>query len=49
MSDINDLELKLDIDHEEVLKRLNVESLNQLTNAQLIKCKSDLEKVVKWV
>lgn len=47
MSDINDLELKLDIDHEEVLKRLNVESLNQLTNAQLIKCKSDLEKVVK--
>ena len=47
MSDINELELKLDIDHEEVLKRLNVESLNQLTNAQLIKCKSDLEKVVK--
>lgn len=47
MSDINELELKLDIDHDEVLKRLNVESLNQLTNAQLIKCKSDLEKVVK--
>ena len=47
MSDINDLELKLNIDHEEVLKRLNVESLNQLTNTQLIKCKSDLEKVVK--
>lgn len=45
MSDINELEREIDIDHDEVLKRLNVESLSQLTNAQLLKCKSDLEKV----
>lgn len=47
MSEINELERELDIEHEEVLKRLNVESLSQLTNTQLMKCKSDLEKVKK--
>ena len=47
MSEINELERKLDIEHEEVLKRLKVESLSQLTNTQLMKCKSDLEKVKK--
>ena len=47
MSEINELERELDIEHEEVLKRLKVESLSQLTNTQLMKCKSDLEKVKK--
>ena len=47
LNDINELEIKLDVDHEEVLKRLNVDTLNQLTNAQLLECKNNLEKVTK--
>ena len=45
MSEINELERELNVDHDEVLSRLNVDSLSQLTNTQLLKCKSDLEKV----
>ena len=47
MSDINDLERELNIDHDDVLTRLNVESLSQLTNTQLIECKNNLEKIKK--
>ena len=47
MSEINELERELDVDHDDVLDRLNVKSLAQLTNAQLIECKTNLEKVVK--
>lgn len=47
MSEINELERKLDVDHEQVLKRLNVDTFNQLTNAQLLECKNNLEKVAK--
>ena len=46
-AEINELEIKLDVDHDEVLKRLNVDSLNQLTNSQLVECKNNLEKVKK--
>lgn len=47
MKDINELELDLDIPHEKVLDRLNVESLNQLTDSQLLKCVNDLKRVKK--
>lgn len=47
MSDINDLERELNIDHDDVLERLKVESLSQLTNTQLIECKNNLEKIRK--
>lgn len=47
LSEINDLELELNVAHEEILKRLNVESLNLLTNAQLLECKNNLEKIKK--
>ena len=47
MSEINKLERELDVDHEDVLDRLNVKSLAQLTNAQLIECKNNLKKVIK--
>lgn len=45
--EINELENKLDIDHDDVLTRLKVESLNQLTNVQLVECINNLKKVVK--
>lgn len=35
------------VDHEEVLSRLGVDSLNVLTNAQLIECINNLKKVQK--
>ena len=47
IADINELERELNVDHEEVLDKLNVESLNQLTIVQLKECKSNLEKVNK--
>lgn len=47
MSDINDLERELNIDHDDVLERLKVESLSQLTNSQLIECRNNLEKIKK--
>ena len=43
--EINELERELDIDHEKVLERLKVESLNQLTNIQLVDCINNLKKV----
>lgn len=43
--EINELELSLNVDHEEVLKRLKVDSLNQLTNIQLVDCITNLKKV----
>lgn len=47
MSEINELERELNIDHDDVLERLKVESLSQLTNSQLIECKNNLEKLRK--
>lgn len=47
LHEINELENKLDIDHDDVLKRLKVESLNQLTNKQLVECINNLKKVQK--
>lgn len=47
MHEINELENSLDIDHDEVLKRLKVDSLNQLTNIQLVDCITNLKKVKK--
>lgn len=47
IADINDLEIELDVDHQEVLKRLNVDSLSQLTIVQLKECKNNLKKVTK--
>ena len=47
LSEINDLERELNVEHDDVLTRLGVDSLNQLTNAQLIECKNNLEKVAK--
>jgi len=47
IQEINELERDLDIPHEEVLKRLNVESLNQLTDIQLVDCINNLKKVKK--
>lgn len=48
IGEINELERTLDVDHEEVLDRLKVKSLNQLTNAQLAECITNLKKVKKW-
>ena len=45
--EINELEVSLNVDHEEVLKRLKVSSLNQLTNIQLVDCIENLKKVAK--
>lgn len=47
MHEINELENTLDIDHEEVLNRLKVKSLNQLSNVQLQECVNNLKKVQK--
>lgn len=47
IQEINELERKLEVDHEEVLSRLGVDSLNVLTNAQLIECINNLKKVQK--
>ena len=47
IQEINELERDLDIPHEEVLKRLNVESLNQLTDIQLVDVINNLKKVKK--
>lgn len=47
LHEINELENKLDIVHDDVLKRLKVESLNQLTNKQLVECINNLKKVQK--
>lgn len=42
---INELERELDVSHEEVLLRLNVDSLNQLTDIQLVDVINNLKKV----
>lgn len=47
IQEINELERELDVPHEEVLKRLNVDSLNQLTDIQLVDCINNLKKVNK--
>ena len=47
IQEINELERKLEVDHEEVLSRLGVDSLNVLTNTQLIECINNLKKVQK--
>ena len=44
---INELERELDVSHDEVLTRLNVESLNQLTDIQLVDVINNLKKVKK--
>lgn len=44
---INELERELDVSHEDVLSRLNVESLNQLTDIQLVDVINNLKKVKK--
>lgn len=47
IQETNELERKLEVDHEEVLSRLGVDSLNVLTNTQLIECINNLKKVQK--
>lgn len=47
IQEINELERQLDVDHEDVLERLNVKSLNELTNIQLVDCVENLKKVSK--
>ena len=42
---INELERELDVSHEDVLSRLNVDSLNQLTDIQLVDVINNLKKV----
>jgi hypothetical protein len=44
---INELERELDVSHEDVLERLNVDSLNQLTDIQLVDVINNLKKVKK--
>ena len=44
---INELERELDVSHEDVLTRLNVDSLNQLTDIQLVDVINNLKKVKK--
>lgn len=44
---INELERELDVSHEDVLDRLNVDSLNQLTDFQLVDVINNLKKVKK--
>jgi hypothetical protein len=44
---INELERELDVSHEDVLDRLNVDSLNQLTDIQLVDVINNLKKVKK--
>lgn len=44
---INELERELDVSHEDVLSRLNVDSLNQLTDIQLVDVINNLKKVKK--
>ena len=45
--EINRLEIQTDTDHEEMLKHFKVNSLNEMTNAQLNECKLVLEKKLK--
>lgn len=47
IQEINELERELDVSHEDVLERLNVDSLNQLTDVQLLECINNLKKVKK--
>ena len=47
IQEINNLERELNIDHDKVLERLKVDSLNQLTNIQLVDCIENLKKVSK--
>ena len=47
IQEINELERELDVSHEEVLDRLNVDSLNQLTDIQLVDVINNLKKVKK--
>ena len=47
INEINELERNLDVDHDEVLNRLKVKSLNQLTNTQLMEAITNLKKVKK--
>lgn len=44
---INELERELDVSHDDVLERLNVDSLNQLTDIQLVDVINNLKKVKK--
>ena len=48
IQEINELERELDVSHEDVLTRLNVDSLNQLTDIQLVDVINNLKKVKKW-
>ena len=47
MQQINELERELDVSHDDVLERLNVDSLNQLTDIQLVDVINNLKKVKK--
>lgn len=47
IQEINELERELDVSHEDVLTRLNVDSLNQLTDIQLVDVINNLKKVKK--
>ena len=45
--ELNELENNMDIDHDEVLNRLGIKSLNELTDIQLVECINNLKKVQK--
>lgn len=45
LHEINELESEKGIDHDEVLNRLHVKSLNELTNSKLAECIHNLKKV----
>ena len=47
IQEINELERELDVSHEDVLARLKVDSLNQLTDIQLVEVINNLKKVKK--
>ena len=47
IQEINELERELDVSHEDVLERLKVDSLNQLTDIQLVEVINNLKKVKK--
>ena len=47
IQEINELERELNVSHDDVLERLNVDSLNQLTDIQLVDVINNLKKVKK--
>jgi hypothetical protein len=47
ISEINELERKTDTDHEDMLSHFKAENLSQMTDFQLVECKTILEKKLK--